>query len=83
MGLYGKVSGSIVHSFSETLVRDENVNVIARTIIQNGQIGFPPDLHPTAMWLVLSDRFRTLMASMPFWTQTDRMRQERRLTSAT
>ncbi len=60
LGLYGKVSGSIGHSFSETLVRVENVNVIARTIIQDGQIGFPPDLHPTAMWLVVGDRFRAL-----------------------
>ncbi|MDA8248467.1 MAG: TIGR04255 family protein [Rhodospirillales bacterium] len=58
LGLYGKVTGSIGHSFSETLVRVENINVIARTIIQDGQIGFPPDLHP--MWLVLSERFRTL-----------------------
>jgi uncharacterized protein (TIGR04255 family) len=58
LGLYDKVMGSIGHSFSETLVRVENVNVIARTIIQVGQIGFPPDLHP--MWLVVGDRFRTL-----------------------
>jgi uncharacterized protein (TIGR04255 family) len=58
LGLYGKITGSIGHSFSETLVRVDNVNVIARTIIQDGPVGFPPDLHP--MWLVLSDRFQTL-----------------------
>ena len=58
LGLYGKVSGVIGHSFSETLIRREKINVIARTIVQDGPIGFPPDLH--SMSLVLSERFRTL-----------------------
>ena len=58
LGLYGKVIGNIGHTFSETLVRVDTVKVIARTIIQDGPIGFPPDLHP--MWLVVTDRFRTL-----------------------
>jgi uncharacterized protein (TIGR04255 family) len=58
LGLHGKLAGRIGHSFSETLVKFEDVTVIARTILQDGQIGLPPDLHP--MWLVLSDRFRAL-----------------------
>ena len=32
--------------------------MIARTIIQDGQIGFPPDLHPVG--LVLHERFQKL-----------------------
>lgn len=58
LGLYGKLNGDLVHAFSETLVRDGTVNVIARTIIQSGQIGIPPDLQP--MWLVVAERFRML-----------------------
>ena len=58
LGLYGKTSGTIGHSFSETQFRVDNVNVIARTIIQDGQVGFPPDLLP--MWLVVSERFQPL-----------------------
>jgi uncharacterized protein (TIGR04255 family) len=58
LGLYGKLQGGVEHSFSETFIRFEKVNVIARTVIQDGPVGFPPDLQP--MWLVVGDRFRTL-----------------------
>jgi uncharacterized protein (TIGR04255 family) len=58
LGLYRRLDGDLVHAFSETLVRDGAVNVIARSIIQSGQIGIPPDLQP--MWLVVAERFRTL-----------------------
>jgi uncharacterized protein (TIGR04255 family) len=58
LGLSGKIAGTLLHSFSETLVNVENVNVIARVIVQDGQVGLPPDLHP--MWLVIGERFRAL-----------------------
>ncbi|MGH7074462.1 MAG: TIGR04255 family protein [Stellaceae bacterium] len=59
LGLSEGLAGDLMHSFSETRVRSGTVNVIARTIIQTGSIGFPPDLQSTA-GLVLAERFRTL-----------------------
>jgi uncharacterized protein (TIGR04255 family) len=59
LGLYGRLDGDLVHAFSETLVRSGSVNVIARTIVQNGPIGFPPDLQPVG-GLVVEERFRAL-----------------------
>jgi uncharacterized protein (TIGR04255 family) len=58
LGLYGRLDGDLVHAFSETLVRNGSVNVIARTIVQSGEIGFPPDLQPVG--LVVAERFRVL-----------------------
>jgi uncharacterized protein (TIGR04255 family) len=55
LGLTEKIEGMIVHSFSETLARSDSVNVRSRTIIQDGQVGFPPDLQP--MSLRLGERF--------------------------
>jgi uncharacterized protein (TIGR04255 family) len=56
LGLYEKISGNVVHSFSETVIQAEKMNVIARAIIQNGRIGFPPDLLP--MTLNVPERFK-------------------------
>ena len=58
LGLYGRLDGDLVHAFSETQARNGSVNVIARTIIQSGPIGFPPDLQPVG--LVIAERFRML-----------------------
>lgn len=58
LGLTEKIDDTIVHSFSETLVKRENVNVRSRVIIQEGEMGFPPDLQP--MTLKVGDRFTHL-----------------------
>jgi uncharacterized protein (TIGR04255 family) len=45
----------VLHSFSETLVRVPPIGTVtARTIIQNGQLGFPPDLLPTGLKMMAS-----------------------------
>lgn len=56
MGLYGKLKGTVQHSFSETLTRGEEGSVVSRTVIQQGQIGFPPDL-VQSMTLKVAQRF--------------------------
>lgn len=58
LGLYGKLNGSLVHAFSETVIKNGARMVVARTILQDGAIGFPPDLQP--MDLQLPERFRIL-----------------------
>jgi len=58
LGLTEKIDDTIVHSFSETLIKRENVNVRSRVIIQDGEVGFPPDLQP--LTLSLAERFRPL-----------------------
>jgi uncharacterized protein (TIGR04255 family) len=44
LGLYGKLNGEIHHAFSESQIVDNDGTLIARTVIQQGKIGFPPDL---------------------------------------
>ncbi len=44
MGLYGKLKGHAQYSFSETHTEGTDGSVLSRTVIQSGQIGFPPDL---------------------------------------
>jgi uncharacterized protein (TIGR04255 family) len=58
LGLTEKIDDTIVHSFSETLVKREEVNVRSRVIIQDGEMGFPPDLQP--MTLKVGERFTQL-----------------------
>lgn len=55
LGLYGKLNGQLAHSFSETLTLGTAGAVMSRTIIQNGRLGFPPDLQ--TMGLTLMPRF--------------------------
>jgi len=57
LGLYHKLKGRMHHAFSETMVESTEGSVISRTVIQDGQIGFPPDLQ----WneLKLSGSFAT------------------------
>lgn len=58
LGLTEKLPGTVVHAFSETLVKTDGINVLSRVIIQDGAVGFPPDLQP--MTLSLAERFREL-----------------------
>ncbi len=58
LGLTERLAGTVVHAFSETLVKRDGTNVLSRVIIQDGAIGFPPDLQP--MTLKLAERFREL-----------------------
>jgi uncharacterized protein (TIGR04255 family) len=73
LGLTEKIDDTIVHSFSETLVKRENVNVRSRVIIQDGDMGFPPDLQP--MTLKVGQRFTGLRGrhatiDMDGWSET-------------
>jgi uncharacterized protein (TIGR04255 family) len=60
LGLSEKFRENVVHSFSETNIRSANrqVTVVARVVIQDGEVGFPPDLLPNV--LRVADRFRAL-----------------------
>src|SRR5262249_52404220 len=51
-----KFQENLVHSFSETSLRSAHINVVARVIVQDGEVGFPPDLLPNI--LRVADRFR-------------------------
>jgi uncharacterized protein (TIGR04255 family) len=44
LGLYDRLKGRTRHTFSETLADSPDGSVISRAVIQEGQIGFPPDL---------------------------------------
>jgi uncharacterized protein (TIGR04255 family) len=61
LGLTEKLQGSVVHAFSETLVKTDGINVLSRVIIQDGAVAFPPDLQP--MTLSLAEKFRELRGS--------------------
>lgn len=72
LGLADKLEGELVYTFSETLVRKDGTNVLARAIIQNGQVGFPPDILPNV--LNLDERFlklRGLHATLDIDGSTD------------
>jgi uncharacterized protein (TIGR04255 family) len=58
LGLTDKIDDTIVHSFSETLVKRDNIQVRSRVIIQGGELAFPPDL--MGLNLTVPDRFRGL-----------------------
>jgi uncharacterized protein (TIGR04255 family) len=58
LGLSERFEEAIAYSFSETRLQSADISVIARVIIQNGEVGFPPDILPNP--LVIPDRFRNL-----------------------
>jgi uncharacterized protein (TIGR04255 family) len=58
LGLAGHFNDDVIHSFTETNIRAGNINVLARVVIQEGQVGFPPDLAPNI--LNIAERFRTM-----------------------
>jgi uncharacterized protein (TIGR04255 family) len=57
LGIRGKVAGDVQHSFTETLINVPEGKLLSRVVIQGGQIGFPPDLHPNAAGMKLNPRF--------------------------
>ncbi len=60
MGIAARLEGSaLVHSFSETVARIHGVGqVVCRTIMRIGPLGFPPDLQPDG--LKLMERFQKI-----------------------
>jgi uncharacterized protein (TIGR04255 family) len=44
LGLYGKLKGRTKHAFLETMAESAEGSLISRAVIQEGQIGVPPDL---------------------------------------
>jgi uncharacterized protein (TIGR04255 family) len=59
VGLAGKIDGQqLVYSLSETVTQTPVCKVVARTIVQNGALGLPPDLQP--IQLKLPKRFENL-----------------------
>jgi len=60
LGVSGRLENTaIIHSFSETAAKTKTGGqVVSRTVIQPGPLGFPPDLHPDR--LKLNDRFRKI-----------------------
>lgn len=49
LGLYGKVEGDMIHSFSESMSRIKIGSLISRIILQDAPLGFPPDLQPIGL----------------------------------
>jgi uncharacterized protein (TIGR04255 family) len=52
LGLYSRLEGQIHHAFSESQITDDNGSLTARTVIQQGRIGFPPDLQACGLSIV-------------------------------
>ena len=75
MGLYGKLAGDVQHSFSETLTQIDDGAVMCRIVIQNGQIGFPPDLLQL-MSLRVAERFTKTVGAHAI-IDTDAFHQKR------
>lgn len=44
LGLYARLKGRTKHTFSETMAESPEGSVISRVVVQEGQVGFPPDL---------------------------------------
>lgn len=57
-GIAEKLGGDIAHSFSETLTRGDAINLLARVIVQSGNLGFPPDINSNM--LKIKERFMKL-----------------------
>jgi uncharacterized protein (TIGR04255 family) len=50
-GVASKLNGDLVYTFSETRIKNNEIEVISRVVIQNGKIGFPADLALTPFLL--------------------------------
>jgi uncharacterized protein (TIGR04255 family) len=57
LGLHDKLKGTLLHTFTETRVNTDAVFVIARTVIHDGPVGFPPDFQPVGV--EIAERFRS------------------------
>lgn len=49
LGLYGRLEGDTVHSFSESMNRIKIGSLISRIILQDAPLRLPPDLHPIGL----------------------------------
>lgn len=49
LGLYGRLKGDTIHSFSETMNRLKIGSLISRIIQQDAPLGLPPDLQPIGL----------------------------------
>ena len=58
LGLAGRLQGSLAHTFSETHVKSDNVHLLVRAVIREGEVVFPPDLVPGS--LEVEQRFRQI-----------------------
>lgn len=56
-GIREKVNGGVQHSFTETLINFPVGKLLSRVVMQEGQIGFPPDLQLHAGGVKLNPRF--------------------------
>lgn len=59
LGLHDRLKGTLEHAFSETRTRMDSITLIARAVIHDGPVGFPPDLAPTMGVMQFAERFRT------------------------
>jgi len=48
LGLSGKLEGTLSHSYSETVTMTTTCKLVSRVIVQDGQIGLPPEIMPLA-----------------------------------
>ena len=58
LGLNEKLSGQLLHSFSETVYKNNNVSVTSRAMTTEGGLAVPPDLQMIS--LNLMERFKTV-----------------------
>jgi uncharacterized protein (TIGR04255 family) len=56
LGVSGRLGGKALRSFSEALNEFDNIKLLSRVIIQEGGLGFPPDLAPNNM--IVAKRFQ-------------------------
>lgn len=57
-GLSRKITGELVHTASETVIRRDNMQLISRVIIQRGVVGIPHDFMALPP-LLMQDKFNT------------------------
>jgi uncharacterized protein (TIGR04255 family) len=54
-GIQNQLKGELHHSFTETRLELQTSKVVSRVVIQNGRVGFPPDL--VSLDVTLNERF--------------------------
>jgi uncharacterized protein (TIGR04255 family) len=57
LGVRGKVRGEVQYSFTEALINVQQGKLVSRVVIQNGPVGFPPDLAMLGYNFKLGERF--------------------------
>jgi uncharacterized protein (TIGR04255 family) len=56
-GVFEKRGGTLMHSFSETALRVNEIVIVSRVIVHAGPVGVPADLQP--LTIEISDHFKT------------------------